>query len=522
MPVADRPGAGGANRLPWPVDRSDPAFTDGMAAALLSFFAPGAGHLYAGQRARGLLLLAGVVPLVVGVLALLLLDRTAVLGLLVQPRFLAALLLADILVLAWRVFAVVDAFRWALGTVGGSDPQRWLAGAPALAVLVVALAAPHVALAALDLQVQATISEVFDGQAAAVRSGAPADDARALATADSPPSADRVTLLLVGLDAGPMRSGRRPDTIIAVTVDLRRERAAMFAIPRNLMTFPLAVNAADRGVLRVYQDPINTLLAHGQAHAALFGGEDPGLEALRRGAEGVLGIPVDHVVTADLAGFVAVVDALGGVEVVASTPVRDWLDSPAAPGGWDGIDLHPGRHHLDGRQALLYVRSRRDADDYTRMARQRCVLSALAQQADTAALLTGLPRLLSALRDSVETDVPADLLPRLVRRLPAVRAAGIEAVALVPPRFSLGRDERGYPVADIAAIRAAVRGVLDPAATAPQRAGQSPAGDRGAAPASPAPRPGAAAPSRPTAAGTAAPTSLPAVPPADPRVPTCP
>jgi LCP family protein required for cell wall assembly len=63
-----------------------------------------------------------------------------------------------------------------------------------------------------------------------------------------------------------------------------------------------------------------------------------------------LGIPTGHLVTVDLAGFAAVVDAVGGIDVDVPGPVRDplsGLDVPAA-----------GRVHLGGAAALALVRSR--------------------------------------------------------------------------------------------------------------------------------------------------------------------
>jgi LCP family protein required for cell wall assembly len=63
-----------------------------------------------------------------------------------------------------------------------------------------------------------------------------------------------------------------------------------------------------------------------------------------------LGIPTEHLVSVDLAGFAAVVDAAGGLEVDIPAPVRD-------PGA--GLLLpDAGRQHVDGTTALALVRSR--------------------------------------------------------------------------------------------------------------------------------------------------------------------
>jgi LCP family protein required for cell wall assembly len=63
-----------------------------------------------------------------------------------------------------------------------------------------------------------------------------------------------------------------------------------------------------------------------------------------------LGIPTDHLVAVDLAGFAAIVDSLGGLDVDVPAAVRD----PYA-----GLLLdRGGKHHVDGTTALAMVRSR--------------------------------------------------------------------------------------------------------------------------------------------------------------------
>ena len=63
-----------------------------------------------------------------------------------------------------------------------------------------------------------------------------------------------------------------------------------------------------------------------------------------------LGIPADHLVTVDLAGFAAVVDAAGGLDVDVPAPVRDT---------YTGLRIDEGgAHHVDGATALAMVRSR--------------------------------------------------------------------------------------------------------------------------------------------------------------------
>ncbi|RBY82118.1 transcriptional regulator [Geodermatophilus sp. TF02-6] len=106
-----------------------------------------------------------------------------------------------------------------------------------------------------------------------------------------------------------------------------------------------------------------------------------------------LGIPTDHLVTVDLAGFAAVVDAVGGIDLDVPVPVRD----PAA----GLLVTEGGPQHVDGRTALALVRSRHPEhrvdgrwvpvppDPDGRASAAATVLTALAAAARTGALQPG-------------------------------------------------------------------------------------------------------------------------------------
>src|SRR4029450_11705224 len=102
----------------------------------------------------------------------------------------------------------------------------------------------------------------------------------------------------------------------------------------------------------------------------------------------LLGIRVDYYALVNLLGFADLVDALGGVEI----DVKERLGGEGARPAWGEpkprIDVVPGHtYRFYGREALAYVRSRKDSRDYTRMARQRCFLSAMADQLDPVSVL---------------------------------------------------------------------------------------------------------------------------------------
>ena len=125
-----------------------------LVAATLSLLVPGAGHLYAGARRRGLILLGVTVALGLAAATALATDPLEItLDLLGRP-LLAAVLGANVAFLALRVFAVVDAWRLSASVPTGL-------AAAALASLVAVTAAPHVAVGYSAVRGFSTLDAVF-------------------------------------------------------------------------------------------------------------------------------------------------------------------------------------------------------------------------------------------------------------------------------------------------------------------------------------------------------------------------
>ncbi len=98
-----------------------------------------------------------------------------------------------------------------------------------------------------------------------------------------------------------------------------------------------------------------------------------GPKLLVRTVEEATGVRIDHYAEIGFAGFVGVVDAVGGVEICVKEPMKD----PKA-----GLDLQSGCQTLDGAQALGYVRSRNYARaDLERVEKQRQFFGALMKKA---------------------------------------------------------------------------------------------------------------------------------------------
>ena len=93
----------------------------------------------------------------------------------------------------------------------------------------------------------------------------------------------------------------------------------------------------------------------------------------------------------NLKGFRDLVDAVGGVKL----NVRDRIPIGGVGGAVTGY-IEPGYQRLDGFQTLWFARSREGADDYSRMARQKCVMSAMLHQLSPQVVVTKFEQIAEA------------------------------------------------------------------------------------------------------------------------------
>ncbi len=175
-----------------------------------------------------------------------------------------------------------------------------------------------------------------------------------------------LTFLLVGSDSREgltdltnfgSAGGQRGDVIMLVKFN-RDGVAQMLSIPRDLW-----VDIPGNG-----KNKINAAYA--------FGGPTLMVQTIKQN----LGVEINHYVEIDFVGFIAMVDELGGIEVLFANPARD-LSS--------GLDVEAGSQTLDGDMALAYARSRKyqelqngqwvsvDASDIGRTQRQQEVVRAI-------------------------------------------------------------------------------------------------------------------------------------------------
>ncbi len=439
QPIAGRDSAdlmGGRHRLV--IEQSGRRSAGSLLAALgltaSAAVLPGAAFVLLGRRRLGIAVLAAYAVGLVALVYVLLRQRPGLLRLLVQSSWLTATIVG--LVVAFVLLALVIGLSHYMARPRNLGRWEGLSATLFVLVLCAVVAVPFAVGIRYAVAQQAFLSEVF---VPAAQSHSPTRPQHVTA-ADPWHGADRVNVLLIGGDAGPQRVGTRTDSMIVASVDVHTGDVVLFGLPRNLEKVPFPKGTR---LHRLYPhgftgpgDPLEWMLNAvypnvPALHPGVLGKSDnEGADALKLAASGALHIPIDYYVLVNLSGFVQLVDAMGGVTVNVNEPIPiGGITGVRAPEGY----LQPGPNkHLDGYRALWFARGRYGLDDYDRMRRQRCLMSAIIDRADPMTLLTRYTRILDAGRQILQTDIPSELLPAFVDLALKVKDAKIRSLVFAP------------------------------------------------------------------------------------------
>lgn len=414
-----------------------PAYRSGAIAGFLSFLLPGLGQIVAGARTRGFLIALPVLVAIAAVVAVWFIDKVIILRVLLNPTLLLVIVGVSLLLMAYRLWAIVDAYqtgRARSGRTVRSGAAR-VASATVLLALLVATIVMHAYAAYVGYTAHETLVAVFDpggpGEPTPSPTAAPTPSIGASATAVPSPtptplptptpapawaSDGRLNVLLIGSDAGPGRFSQRADAIILVSVEIETGRVAAFSLPRYTYNVPLPEPAASSFECRCLVEPINALFVFAQQNPTLFPGEGElkGWMAVSGAVEQLFGVTLDGMAVADLNGFVRMVDAVGGVTVDVPAEVYD--SAYPDPDGVTFVEVRfaVGEQKMDGWHALAYARTRQQDGDVARMGRQQTVVRALGREV-SCNLLFNLPSILQAARDTMWTNLPLEAVPDMLR-----------------------------------------------------------------------------------------------------------
>jgi LCP family protein required for cell wall assembly len=405
----------------------------GVAAVIgwtaLSAILPGAAHLRAGWRRTGFTLLGLYAVIVLGVVVVVM---AADVGLLARALDWLGTITIVALVAGAAWLALIVHSYVALRPGSLSAGAQVLSGVTA-GVLSVGVAIPFALAADYANVSRQSLDEVFDAPPAAVTPVRPEDPWN---------GRTRVNILMLGGDWQQNRVGIRTDSINLASVDVRTGNTVLLGLPRNLenIRFPPGspLRARFPGGFRLPANPdgsredlLFAVWEYAETHPELFGGrKGMGPETLKGAVGYTLGLKVDWYALVNIWGFARIIDALGGLRVTVDTDVVFGKHN-------EGL-VKAGTRTLRGADAMWFARSRTFSDDFTRMRRQRCVFSALLQQADPATVLSRFTQLTRAAKGMFRTDIPRPMLQHLVPLALKVKDAKVTSLQFVPPLINTG------------------------------------------------------------------------------------
>ena len=442
--------------------------------ALLTVLVPGLGHLVAG-RARMAALFGLPLVLLAGVGAGLLVSTTAdeLLGGLLDDRVLVFLLVLQVVLLGWRLLALGSSLT------DTRLPRLRLRDALPVVALVVIVTAPQAYAGVVFQAARQSASDVFaegaaasgawrpaatPGQTAPLSPAPGATPATSATPGPSPtPTVGRVNVLILGVDAGVGRNTFLTDTMIVASLDPVAGTVSLLSFPRDLVDVPLPAGG-------VFSGKVNSLLSFARRNPAAFPGSNgDGHDVLMAAFGEMTGLQINYYAQVNLGGFVAVVNALGGIEVNVA---RAFCDPAYDEYGFvRGFSITAGRHTLNGNQALAYARIRKAAgeSDLTRQTRQQEVLSGIRDRVVGGGFLGDPVGFLRAMGETVETNIPRSLVATLVDYARKVdRSRTYRAIVTGRGVIQAGYDARGYVfIGDFGAIRARADLLFPPPGTLP-------------------------------------------------------
>lgn len=433
---------------------------------------------------------------------------------LVDPAFIAAVLVGQAVLLVWRLVAVASIMR------DRSFPQLARPDALAVALVVSLVVLPQAGLGYVTNVAREATTEIFAPSIAEAFPSAEPIPSIALPSPDdspippaSPPGSGtlppRVTVLLLGTDSGVGRRTASTDTMIVASLDPVAKTVSMVSIPRDLVDAPLPGN-------RTFGPKINGLVSYVRWHPDEFPGYDGHGQAVLAWSLGaMLGVHIDYYAQVDLGGFVRVVDSVGGVEVNVDRAI---CDARYREYGFNGFSIGAGRHRMNGNTALAYARIRKSAgeSDFTRAARQQQVVVALKDRIVKGGFLNDPIGLLRAVGGTIQTNVPPAVVRDLAPFATEVASTSVFTVVVAHPLVRPGSDVRGsIQIPDLPAIRALGTALFAPVGTLPAATyATKPPTSVAKGPAQPAPRCSVPSPKptltpAPTPTATAGETPLP-------------
>lgn len=454
-----------------------------LTLTLMTLVMPGSAQVVTGNKRVGRIALrVWMACLATGALLLLLglFARGSLMGLATDPRVLTPLRFLLLTGAAFWAFLIVDAWRLGQPLRLARRHRLWVAGFNGALCFVTAGAL------------------VFAAHLVSVSTGVL--DTVFAASTTSKPVDGRYNVLLMGSDSGSDRVGMRPDSLNVASIDARTGRTVIIGLPRNLEDVPFP---SDSFMKKEFPDTfdcdgcyLNAVNTWAEDHASELGAKKvgertPGIQATIDAVGEITGLDINYYALVNMAGFSKLVDAVGGVTI----DVQERTAMFGQDDAWKQQYIEPGRRKLNGEQALWYARSRVQNNDFSRMGRQKCVMTAMLREMSPQKVLMNVEKIADSSKTLLDTDIPARDLNVFMDLALKAKNQPVSSVSLVPPVVYTGNPDYDK-----------VRSLVEKAIAKAEGRAKRPARKDGILAASlkvPSPEPAASAPKDPTKANQA-------------------
>ena len=214
-----------------------------------------------------------------------------------------------------------------------------------------------------------------------------------------------MTVMLLGVDERQDDVGRS-DTLMFL--NFNRDDVSLLSIPRDTRVY----------IENVGYQKINAAYAYG------------GEKLARQTVEDFLGVDVDRYIKIDTHAFPKIIDEMGGIDIYVERDMH--YEDPWDDDGGLVINLRKGYQHLDGNEAVQFVRFRDEEGDVGRVRRQQAFMKALAEKITDPAIILNLPQMLSAAINAVDTDLSMTEMLSLAGTLKIAESNGSIQTGVVP------------------------------------------------------------------------------------------
>ncbi len=245
-----------------------------------------------------------------------------------------------------------------------------------------------------------------------------------------PKYTNALNVMLLGSDTRTGRNGAIggpngcacSDTIMIAHFSPGRGNVTVVSIPRDTVV-PLYACSAWNGTPGQHADPyaverINATLAAG------------GPECVRETVERQTGIYINDVIELNFTGFEQVINDIGGVNVCLPFAIHNVITASEG----SGLDLKAGEHHIDGRVALEFWRTRynvADGSDIARIARDQYLMAQVVKGVLHSGLLRSPTKIVRVIRDvanALTTDASNTELLRIATSLRHISANDVQFI----------------------------------------------------------------------------------------------